>query len=179
MFVFDVILSMSLLAKIGATHCALELHLSVLRLKFLNVIDKHLSGLTCKLRNCRYQQQADTHNIQTSNTTYQINPRWNTTQFSRNASISGLMFACLFYLCFRPLTGWSPPCLCQCSPAGPHTPRTPRSSHPRRPPPAAPDSPPPRSSWWRRQWRALFWPGQPPGCHHPGQEGEAERGGAS
>ena len=70
MFVFDVILSMSLLAKIGATHCTLELHLAVLRLKFLNVTDKHLSGLTCKLINCRYQQQADTHSIQTSNTTY-------------------------------------------------------------------------------------------------------------
>ena len=61
MFVFDVILSMSLLAKVGATHCALKLHLSVLRLKFFNIIDKHLSGLTCKLRNCRKPAEIDTH----------------------------------------------------------------------------------------------------------------------
>ena len=54
MFVLYVIFSMSLLAKIGATHRALELRLAVLRLIFLNVIDKYLSGLTCKLRNCRY-----------------------------------------------------------------------------------------------------------------------------
>ena len=61
MFVFDVILRMSLLAKVGATHCALKLHLSVLRLKFFNIIDKHLSGLTCKLRNCRKPADIDTH----------------------------------------------------------------------------------------------------------------------
>ena len=56
MLVFNVILSMSLLAKIRATHCTLELVLSVLRLIFLNVIDKHLSGLTCKLRIADIQQ---------------------------------------------------------------------------------------------------------------------------
>ena len=56
MLVFNVILSMSLLAKIRATHCTFELVLSVLRLIFLNVIDKHLSGLTCKLRIAGIQQ---------------------------------------------------------------------------------------------------------------------------
>ena len=57
MFVFYVILSMRLLAKTSATHCTLELHLAVLRLIFLNVIDKHLSGLTCKLRIADIQHQ--------------------------------------------------------------------------------------------------------------------------
>ena len=102
MFVFDVILSMSLLAKIGATHCTLELHLAVLRLKFLNVTDKHLSGLTCKLINCRYQQQADTHSIQTSNTTY-ISEMKHNSVFKKCLNFG--LNICVFYLCFRPLTG--------------------------------------------------------------------------
>ena len=83
MFVLYVIFSMSLLAKIGATHRALELRLAVLRLIFLNVIDKYLSGLTCKLRNCRYTAKCKHANNNTTPTFgYNTN---NTCQLSRNA----------------------------------------------------------------------------------------------
>ena len=57
MFILDVVLSMRFLGKVGATHCALEPHLSTLRLKFLNVIEKNLSGVPCNfIRNCRVQK---------------------------------------------------------------------------------------------------------------------------
>ena len=85
MFVFYVILSMRLLAKTSATHCTLELHLAVLRLIFLNVIDKHLSGLTCKLRIADIQHQythTRTHSPNKHNT-----PEIHSNKCSRNASI--------------------------------------------------------------------------------------------
>ena len=86
MFVFYVILSMRLLAKTSATHCTLELHLAVLRLIFLNVIDKHLSGLTCKLRIADIQHQY-THTRTTHSQPQHNTPEIHSNKCLRNASI--------------------------------------------------------------------------------------------